>query len=64
MPDVEDEFRKRQLNRVGYGVGGGLVVGCAIWTLGGSWWWVVVFLAVGVALGLFLRTTTPPGPQD
>ncbi|MBP2370077.1 hypothetical protein [Pseudonocardia parietis] len=60
---MEDGFRKRQLNRLGYGVGGGLVVGCAVWTLTGAWWWLLVLLAVGGALGLFLRATTPPDPQ-
>jgi hypothetical protein len=27
--------------------------------LSGTWWWLLVFLAVGLALGLFLRATTP-----
>ncbi|GAA4968830.1 hypothetical protein GCM10025792_09960 [Pseudonocardia tropica] len=47
------------MNRLGYGIGGGLAVGSAVWVLSGTWWWLLVFLAVGLALGLFLRSTTP-----
>ncbi|MEQ3554874.1 hypothetical protein WIS52_30795 [Pseudonocardia nematodicida] len=61
---MEDDVRKRQLNRLGYGIGGGLVVGSTIWTLGGAWWWVPLFLAIGLGVGLFLRATTPPGSDS
>lgn len=57
---MDDGRRKQQLNRLGYGVGGGLVLGCAVWTLSGTWWWLLVFLGIGLAVGLLLRATTPP----
>ncbi len=56
---MDDGPRKDRLNRLGYGIGGGLAVGSAVWVLSGTWWWLPVFLAVGLALGLFLRATTP-----
>ena len=61
MMDGKDEYRTRRLQRVGYGLGGGLVVGTAVWTLSGAWWWLAVFLAIGLLAGLFLSASTPRG---
>ncbi|MEV1291762.1 hypothetical protein [Pseudonocardia sp. NPDC049635] len=57
---MADDHRRQRLQRLGYGIGGGLVLGTVVWTLSDTWWWVVVFLAVGFAVGLFLKATTPP----
>ena len=57
---MDDEHRRNQLHRLGYGIGGGLVVGAVVWTLTDTWWWVPVFLVVGFGVGLLLRATTPP----
>ena len=56
-----DEHRKQRLQHVGYGVGGGLVIGTAVWTLTGAAWWLGLFLVVGLLAGLVLAASAPGG---